>query len=140
VPALLSVESDDAKLIAALTEALSDESGRVRRPAAQALAKYGERARPAAPQIIAMLERGDNERPIALEALRAIGVRSVPDLLNALAVKDPKTRVWACESLGALGPDAKDAAGRLRELLEGQPQSVQDAARAALAKIGPPAS
>ena len=136
VPALASVESDDAKIIAAFTAALNDETGRVRRPAAQALARFGERARPAAPGLVAMLER-DIDRVVAFEALRAIGVRTVPDLLKALAVKDPKVRVFACESLAALGPEAKDAAARLRELLNGQPQPVQDAARAALAKIEP---
>ena len=136
MPALASVESDDAKIIAALTAALSDETGRVRRPAAQALARFGERARPAVPGIVAMLER-DIDRVVALDTLRAIGLRSVPDLLKVLAVKDPKVRVFACESLAALGPEAKDATARLRELLNGQPQPVQDAARTALAKIEP---
>ena len=51
------------------------------------------------------------------------------------SVKDPKIRIFACEALAALGPDAKDAATRLRELTTGQPAPVQDAARAALAKI-----
>ena len=137
VPALASVESDEAKVIAALTAALGDETGRVRRPAAQALARFGERSRVAAPGIVAMLER-DIDRVVALDALRAIGVRDVPDLLKVLAVKDPKVRVFACESLAALGPEAKDATPRLRELLNGQPQPVQDAARAALVKIEPP--
>ena len=136
VPALSRVESDDAKIIAALTTALSDEIGRVRRPAAQALAQYGEKVRPAVPAIVAMVER-EIDRVVALDALRAIGVRTVPDLLKILAVKDPNVRIFACESLTALGPEAKDAAAPLRELTNGQPAPVQDAARAALAKIEP---
>ena len=134
LPALGRVESDDAKVIAAFSAAVSDENGRVRRAAAQGLARFSERARPAVPGIVAMLER-EPDRVVALDALRAIGVRTVPELLKALAVKDPKVRVFACESLAALGPEAKDASVRLRELLNGQPQPVQDAARAALAKI-----
>ncbi len=137
LPALLSVESDEAKLLATLIPMFNEEGGgRLRRVAAPALAKFGERARPAVPGLVAMLDR-DNDRPAALAALQAIGVRNVPDLLKMLAVKDPKARVFACESLAALGPEAKDAAARLRELTNGQPPSVQDAARAALAKIEP---
>ena len=136
VVALIAVESDEGKLIPALSAAVNDESGRIRRPAAQAVAKYGARARAAVPGLVLMLER-DNERQVALDALKAIGGGSVADMLKALAMKDPKVRVYACESLAALGPDAKDAAAPLRELLTGQPQSVQDAARAALAKIEP---
>lgn len=136
VVALIAVESDEGKLIPALSAAVNDESGRIRRPAAQAVAKYGARARAAVPGLVAMLER-DNERQPALDALKAIGGGSVEDMVKALAVKDPKVRVYACESLAALGPDAKAAAAPLRELLTGQPQPVQDAARAALAKIEP---
>jgi HEAT repeat protein len=134
VLALAGVESDEGKIIAALTAAVGDESGRIRRPSAQALTKYRERARPAVPGLVAMLER-DGDRPVALDALKAIGGGTVPDWLKALAVKDPKVRVFACESLAKLGPEAKDATARLRELLNGQPQPVQDAARTALAKI-----
>ena len=55
--------------------------------------------------------------------------------MRALAVKEPQVRVFACEQLAALGPDAKDAAPRLKELANGQPEAVLQAARAALAKI-----
>jgi HEAT repeat protein len=57
VPALAKVESDDAKLIEVLVKAVSDETGRVRRPAAQAIGKFGDRARAAVPGLVAMLER-----------------------------------------------------------------------------------
>jgi len=134
--ALEAVESDEGKIIPILNAAVNDESGRIRRPAAQSLARFGERARSAVPGLVAMLER-ENERAAALDALKAIRGGTVPDWLKALAVKDPKVRVFACESLAALGPGAKDASPRLRELLDGQPPPVQEAARAALAKIEP---
>ena len=136
IPALVAVESDESKTIATLVRAVSDENGRVRRPAAAALSKFGERARAATPGLITMLER-DNERGVALLSLKVIGVRSVPDLLRALSLKEPQVRVFACDQLAALGPEAKDAIPRLKELAGGQPPAVQDAARAALAKIEP---
>ena len=133
---MTAIEKDDEKIIAKLMQGLGDESGRVRRPSAAALAKFGERARAATPTLVGMLER-DNERGVALLALKLIGVRSTQDLLRALSVKEPQVRVFACEQLAALGVEAKDAVPRLKELADGQPKAVQEAARAALAKIEP---
>ena len=134
--ALPAIESDESKILAALLPGLGDDSGRVRRPIAAALSKFGERARAATPGLVTMLER-DNDRGVALLALKVIGVRSVPDLLRALSMKEPQVRVFACEQLAAMGADARDAAPRLKELTADQPQAVKDAARAALAKIEP---
>ena len=136
IPALVAIENDESKIITTLVLALSDESGRVRRPAAAALAKFGERARAATPGLVAMLER-DTDRGVALLSLKVIGVRSVLDLVHALSVKEPQIRVFACEQLAALGAEARDAVPRLKELTNGQPTAVQDAARAALTKIEP---
>ena len=83
-----------------------------------------------------MLER-DTDRGVALLALRAIGIRSVPDLLRALAVREPQVKVFACERLADLGPEAREAVPRLRELTSGQPQAVTEAARSALNTIEP---
>ena len=134
--ALPVIESDDAKILAALLPGLGDDSGRVRRPTAAALSKFGERARAATSGLVTMLER-DNDRGVALLALKVIGVRSVPDLLRALSMKEPQVRVFACEQLAALGTDARDAAPRLKELTTDQPQAVKEAALAALAKMAP---
>ena len=136
LPALTAIESDEAKIIAKLSQAVADESGRVRRPAAAALSRFGERARAATPALVAMLDR-DNDRGVALLALKLIGVRSTLDLVRALSVKEPQVRVFACEQLAALGAEAKDAIPRLKELADAQPKAVQEAARAALAKIEP---
>ncbi len=134
VSAVAAIESDESKVIAILVEALADQSGRVRRPAAAALSKFGERARVATPGLVSMLER-DNERGVALLAMKVIGVRSVPDLLRALTMREPQVRVFACEQLASLGAEAKEAIPRLKELSEGQPKAVEEAARGALAKI-----
>jgi HEAT repeat protein len=135
--ALINVEADDDKVVPVLLTTVKNESSRLRRPAVQALAKYGERARPAVPGLVAMLSN-ESDAGDAFATLKILGVRSVPDLLKMLDAKDNKVRVFAAESLGSMGPDAKDAASRLRELVNDQAQPVQKAVRTALAKIEPP--
>ncbi len=135
--ALASVESDDAKAIAALVPLVTEgESGKVHRATAVALVKYGERASAAVPGLVRMLDR-ETDRGSAMQALKAIGVRTVPDLVKMLAVKEPRIRTFACESLGALGPAAKDAVPKLQELLAGD-SSLRAPVTAALAKIEAP--
>ncbi len=136
IKALAAVEPNEAQTITTLVKALEDESGRVRRPAAAALSKFGDRARVATPALVAMLDR-DTDRGVALLALKVIGVRSVTELLPILSARDSQVRIFACEQLASIGPDAKDAVPRLKELAASQPQSVQEAARSALAKIAP---
>jgi HEAT repeat protein len=136
---LVNVESDEEKILPILFTSVKDESGRIRRLAAQALSKYGERARPAVPALVVMLANDDDVSD-ALAALKIIGVRTIPELLKALNAKDTKAQVFACESLAALGPEARDALPRLRELAGGQSSPVQKAARAAIAKVEPPAT
>lgn len=134
--ALAAVETDDAKAIAVLAPlAKATESGKVRRATAHAIAKYGPAASAAVPGLITMLEK-DTERSEAMRALKAIGVKNVPDLMAMLAVHDPKVRTFACESLGNLGPDAKDAAPKLREIAQ-QDGAIRATANAALKKIDP---
>ena len=69
-----------------------------------------------------------------MRALKAIGVKNVPDLLAMLSVSDPRVKTFACESLGALGPAAKEAAPQLRDAAA-QDASLRGPANAALAKI-----
>ena len=136
--ALASIERDDARALATLTAMLaSTESGRVRRAVALGLVKYGPAASSAVPGLVAMLDR-ETDRGSAMQALKAIGVRTVPELLKMLAVKEPRVRVFACESLAALGPAAKDAVPKLRELLASD-SALRAPITAALAKIEAPA-
>jgi len=136
--ALAAVETDDAKAIATIVPlARASESGKVRRAAAHAVAKYGPAAGAAVPGLISMLEK-ETERGEAMRALKAIGVKNVPDLMSMLAVRDTRVRTFACQSLGDLGPDARDAAPKLREIAE-QDNAVRATATAALKKIDPAA-
>lgn len=135
VTAIATIETDQAKALATLIPLAGDQSGRMRRAVAGALAQYGTAARPAAPAFVRMLV-SENERSDAMKALKATGIDTVPDLQKMLAVKDAKVRTFACESLAALGPAAKDAAPLLRELLK-QDASLRAPITAALAKIDP---
>jgi HEAT repeat protein len=138
VTALAAVETDDAKAIEVIVPlARSTESGKVRRATAHALAKYGSAASAAVPGLISMLEK-ETERGEAMRALKAIGVKNVPDLVTMLSVRDPRVRTFACESLGNLGADAKDAAPKLREIAA-EDGALRASANAALKKIDPSA-
>ncbi len=135
--ALAAVETNNAKALQALVPLLKQsESGKVRRMTAHALPKYGPAAKDAVPALIGMLDK-DTERGEAMRALKAIGVHNVPDLLVMLSVPDPKVRTFACESLGTLGPDARDAASKLHEIAD-EDGTVRASATAALKKIEPP--
>jgi HEAT repeat protein len=136
--ALAAVETDQAKAVEVLVPLINaKQSGKVRRAASHALAKYGPAANAAVPALIGMLDK-DTERGEAMRALKAIGVRNVPDLLSMLAMRDVRVRTFACESLGSLGPDAKEAAPKLREIAE-QDGAIRGPANAALKKIDPAA-
>ncbi len=135
VTALAAIETDDAKALAALLPLAGDQSGRIRRAAALGLTRYGAAAGPAVPALVRMLPSA-NERSEALRALKAISVRTLPELKTMLAINDPRVRTLACESLGALGPAARELAPKLRELVD-QNNEVRGAAQAALARIEP---
>jgi HEAT repeat protein len=134
VLAIAAVESDRAKALTTLIPLAGDASGRMRRGVAAALSQFGADARPAVPALTRMLIN-ENERSDGLRALKAIGVDNVPELQKMLAMKDLKVRTFACESLGALGPAAKEAAPQLRDAMA-QDAALRGAATAALGKIG----
>jgi HEAT repeat protein len=132
-PALAAVDPDDAEVLSTLLTMAQDKSGMVRRATAPELGKLGPRAEAAVPALMTMLDQ-DTERALALSALKSIKVRNIPDLLKLLSMRENKVRVFACDSLGALGPAAKEAIPKLHDLLSSS-SSVQDAARKALARI-----
>lgn len=132
--ALSKAERDDAKLLPVITDALKDESGRVRRVGAEAVKRLGDRALAMAPQLFSMLER-DTERNVALAALREMSVRDLPRLVTALQNKDSSVRIFACNSLAKMGPDAKDALPALEKVAAAESEIVRVAAKKAIEKI-----
>ncbi len=131
---VIKTEPNKDKLLPVLLKSIQEDQGRLRRVAAAALAPYGEKAQSAAPALVAMLDR-ETDRPAAFEALRAIHVHDLPLLLTALNHKDAKVRAFACDLLGDLGPQAKEAAPVLEEKAQGDAEAVRDAARKALGRI-----
>lgn len=138
IAAYAKVERDPAAVLAASLGLLTDASPEVRRAAAGGLARLGPQGRDAAPQLLTLLDRNE-DRAFALETLRQIEVRSVPQLLPLLNHRDEAVRVFACERLARLGPEAREAAPALQQLAqaEAQPDSVRREARRALRQINP---
>jgi len=130
---LAAVDPDKAEVLSTLLALLNDSSRKVRRAAVAELGKLGPSAEGAIPGLITMLDQ-EAERAVAFAALKSIKVRNIPDLMRLLAMRESRVRVFACDSLGALGPAAKEAVPQLRDL-SSISSPVQDAARKALARI-----
>ena len=141
----------------ALARSLKDEDPFVRRFAAQALGEIGPAARQAVPALAAALR--DRHKGVVSAAAAALGkmgpggVKALTDLAKD-ASKPAEARRLAVESLGKIGPDAKDAVPALVEMLQGKgkgkpkrPKQMTDADRVlrlevvqTLGKIGPEAT
>lgn len=134
--AYAQAEHDKTPRNAALIAALADADAKPRRAAMEALGALGTNAREATPQLITLLHR-DGDRPSALEALKRMEVRSVPHLLDALSVNNSDVKIYACERLAAIGPEAREALPALKGLLEAQNDEVRRGARRAVARIEP---
>ncbi len=132
--AFARTEHDKKKRLDTLTAALADADPQPHHAAAAALGALGNSARDAAPQLIALLHN-DADRAAALDALKKIEVRSVPHLMEALAIDNPEVRIFACERLAAVGPEAREAIPALKALQENQSEDVSRAARRALKKL-----
>jgi HEAT repeat protein len=137
VAAYASAENDVAKKIPVLAATLDDGDARVRRAAAASLGVLGDKAADAAPKLLALL-RNESERGFALEVLRKLKVRAVPPLVEMLQVNDSAVRIFACEQLGGVGPDAHDAVPALQALLQDSQENVRAGAQHAIEKIEPP--
>lgn len=117
---------------------LDDEVPAVRHAAAEELKRFGKAAAPAAPKLFAMLSQ-PGDASVALETLRQIevGADSVPQLVEALTHPEFSVRIFACESLGRIGPNAKDAIPVLERRLEEESSGfIRRQVRMALDRIG----
>jgi len=137
VAAFASAEGDAAKRLPTLAALLEDTDAGVRRAAVASLAALGEKGADAAPRLIPLL-RNDSERGFALEALKKFKMRSVPPLIDMLEIHDDAVRIFACEQLGGVGPDARQAVPALQGLLHDAQDNVRAGAQKALEKIDPP--
>jgi HEAT repeat protein len=89
--------------------------------------------------LAADLKRAGDSGQGAADALVVIGPASVPALIRGLASDDRIEREAAANTLGRLGPAARDAVPALRGTLQDQHGWVRDAAARALRAIEPEA-
>lgn len=128
--------------VPALAGALKDNDKFVRRFAAQSLAKIGEPAKAARDALATTLKNPNEAREVqeaAAQALAVAGKQGVGPLADAVknGSLPSSVRTRAADSLGQIGPDAKDAVPALMEALKAQ--EVRLNAANALGKIGPDA-
>ncbi len=154
--ALAKIGAPAAAAVPALTKALEKavagagekplepQEDRTGYAAAYALGRIGPPAASAAPELLKAVAGGDASlKLIGAWALAQIepasaeaAAKSVPILIAGLANAVPKYRQGAAESLGNLGPLAKDALAQLQKTAKEDPdQAVRQAAAQAVEKI-----
>jgi HEAT repeat protein len=132
--------------VAPLIEALKDSDPGVQFRAADALDNIGPPARKAIPELVVMAttHADAKTRRTAVMALTTIHgfadcrkdpVKAVPGLIELLGDDNPKTRWGAAQTLGALGPPARQAVPALTKLLKDTDLSVSQSAQFALRRI-----
>jgi HEAT repeat protein len=120
---------------------LGDSNTNVRARAAEALCNIGDAASEAIPHLVKLIGNSDYYvRLLATDALEKFGILS-PELkvrryMLDLGDGNCEVRNKAADSLGALGPDAKEALPKLRKLLADEDEIVRIAAENAIGKIG----
>jgi HEAT repeat protein len=118
------VGADARPAVPALVASLKDNDLFVRRFSAQALGAIGPDAQGALPALQKIVKDGNEKKEVQEAAVLAIGkMGRVSVKFLGGVVKDPEfdvsLRRRAAESLGAIGPDAKDALPALTEALKG---------------------
>ena len=157
------LDNADDRAVSALCRALKDPDGQVVSLAAMALGQIGEKGvpgliigiqdrnthlresatlglaaagEPAVQPLIRLLSRVDkNVVGSASAALSTIGRPAVPGLIAALDDESYQVRGFALLTLGEIGPDARQAAPRVRELLADPHHGVRAIAKIVLPKI-----
>lgn len=135
--ALTRVTRQSRTVVPALTAGIQDEDQEIRIYATEQIGKFGREAQgPAEPLLFAVLD--DSEvRKSALDTLRQIRTEALPLLITALDHEDASVRLFACETLGFLGPRAEKAIPALEKRLRDDYSFVRQQAEAAIKKIQP---
>lgn len=139
IAALREVAEDDATVVEALGKLLGDPHENVRLAAISALQKIGPGATAALPMVLDGLQRGGGGPTFRWRltyVLASMGPDAVPQLIEALRVREKPVRIAAAAALQQIGPPAAGAIPALREALEDP--DVQLTAASALAAIGAP--
>jgi uncharacterized protein (TIGR03067 family) len=129
--------SIEARLKAAVADLTSDD-GDKRLQAAVELLRLGKQAEPAVPQLIATLRNSPEDHPVVILALGQIGEPAVKPLLAFLR-QGPEAKLYRpLAALGWIGPQAREAAPFVSELLKNKDPNLVALSAYALARISPP--
>lgn len=133
--ALTRISRQSRTVVPALTAGIQDASLAVRMFTTEEIGRFGREAQgPAEPLLFGVLN--DSEvRKTALDTLRQIRTEALPLLKVALEHEDASVRLFACETLGFLGPRAEPAIPALERCLRDDYSFVRRQAQAALDKI-----
>src|SRR5262249_36513071 len=97
-----------------LAEALKSRDRPTRLAVARALGNLGANAGPACTELVALLAERQT-RAGAVQVLSRIGKAAVPALIKALDNEDHEVRRAVALALGYIGPNAEEAAGKLKD-------------------------
>lgn len=142
--ALAAIGPDAKAAVPAIVQSIQDQDINVRYGACYALGKIGPAAVTAKPELTENLTQADQF--LAMTSAWALAQidpqcsvtapKSVPVLVKALAEPEPMVRIHAAESLGRLGPLAKQAVPALKQTaLEDENADVRAAADTAIRAI-----
>jgi HEAT repeat protein len=138
--AVALIDPRNDKALPRLVAALKDDTGKVRRRAAECLGDLGLAAASAVGDLVKAVK--DTDPSVCWAAIDALGQigpgaeEAVPVLVEAL--KDATVRGAAVEALGQVGRKARDAVPALERVLAGDDVPVRWAAAASLVRIGGP--
>jgi len=133
--ALLEVDVSQPAALEALTAGLHDGSWRVRKAAAEQLARVPRSAQ-VVPRLVGILGERDETgaRNAAVEALARLGEPAAPAMIELLRHPDPDQRKLAADILGQM--ESRQAEEPLIAALEDSDVNVRVSAAEALARIG----
>lgn len=140
IGSLGAVGSVNDKVVPALIEALQHNDSFTRETATEAVGRIGPRASAAVPALIPELQRNSYR---ASEALVRIGAESVPALVEFIRAQTQPYASGlglAIETVGKIGPAAKDAVPVLVTKLDSENSQVSYRAAVALGNMGPAAN
>jgi HEAT repeat protein len=130
-----AIEENPETRAALLAAALDDTDVLVRKSAAEAIVPLRDNLGPAAPKLFELL-KSDRDRELAIATLRQVRVRNLELLKGALTLPQPEVKMYACEAIGRIGKDAREAASALEVVMGDSNEEVARAARRAMRAIG----
>jgi HEAT repeat protein len=135
ISAAAAIEENPQARATLLAAALDDSDASVRKSAADAIVPLGDKLGDAAPKLFGMLKT-DRDRELALVTLRQVRVRDLSLLRDALTLPQSEVKIYACEAIGRMGKEGREAASSLEPVTGEANEEVARAARRALRAIG----